>query len=161
MKCISLWQPWASLIAYEKKLVETRSWATSYRGPIAIHAAKRWTREEQEICKTEPFKTALRGITLPFGAIIATATLADCLPMGGSKGEVAFFYDWVKNLSDTESDFGFYDYDRFGWIFENVQRLPEPIPYKGAQGLFEVYDNLFGIPMKEREADGQCVLKGG
>jgi hypothetical protein len=41
VKALTLWQPWASLIALERKLVETRSWSTSYRGPLAIHAAKR------------------------------------------------------------------------------------------------------------------------
>ncbi|HVM07165.1 MAG TPA: ASCH domain-containing protein [Acidimicrobiales bacterium] len=40
MKAISLWQPWASLIAYGVKTIETRSWSTPYRGRIAIHAAK-------------------------------------------------------------------------------------------------------------------------
>lgn len=33
MKAISLWQPWASAIAVGAKRVETRSWATKYRGP--------------------------------------------------------------------------------------------------------------------------------
>lgn len=41
MKTLTLWQPWATLVALLVKLVETRSWATSYRGPVAIHAAKR------------------------------------------------------------------------------------------------------------------------
>ena len=39
MKAITIWQPWASLLACGGKRFETRSWATSYRGPIAIHAA--------------------------------------------------------------------------------------------------------------------------
>jgi len=41
MKAITLWQPWASLLATEAKQYETRSWATKYRGLIAIHAAKK------------------------------------------------------------------------------------------------------------------------
>src|ERR1700694_3122793 len=41
MKALSLWQPWASLIAMGLKEFETRHWATSYRGPLVIHAAKR------------------------------------------------------------------------------------------------------------------------
>lgn len=39
MKALTIWQPWASLLADGEKRFETRSWATSYRGPIAIHAA--------------------------------------------------------------------------------------------------------------------------
>ncbi|MBP0020973.1 MAG: ASCH domain-containing protein, partial [Cyanobacteria bacterium SBLK] len=31
-KAISLWQPWASLIAMGRKKFETRHWSTDYRG---------------------------------------------------------------------------------------------------------------------------------
>lgn len=40
MKALTLHQPWASLIATGAKTLETRSWPTRYRGPLAIHAAK-------------------------------------------------------------------------------------------------------------------------
>jgi hypothetical protein len=58
MKAITIWQPWASLIAIGAKQYETRSWETKYRGPIAIHAAKK------DPCKmpilVEPFETVLK-----------------------------------------------------------------------------------------------------
>lgn len=38
---MSLHQPWASLIQLGVKTIETRSWSTKYRGPLAIHAAQR------------------------------------------------------------------------------------------------------------------------
>ena len=41
MKAISLWQPGATLVALGVKTIETRSRATKYRGPLAIHAAMR------------------------------------------------------------------------------------------------------------------------
>jgi len=41
VKALTLHQPWASLIAVGAKRIETRSWSTSYRGPLAIHAAAR------------------------------------------------------------------------------------------------------------------------
>jgi activating signal cointegrator 1 len=41
MKALTLWQPWASLVAFGVKTIETRSWSTKYRGPLAIHAAKK------------------------------------------------------------------------------------------------------------------------
>jgi len=37
-KVLTLHQPWASLIAIGVKTMETRSWSTSYRGPLTIHA---------------------------------------------------------------------------------------------------------------------------
>jgi len=50
MKALSLWQPWASLVALRVKTIETRSWSTSYRGPLAIHAAKHvpWKKRADE-----------------------------------------------------------------------------------------------------------------
>ena len=56
IRAVTVYQPWASLlgapIGYTKsgkpkfaKNFETRSWATDYRGPIAIHAAARPVHE--------------------------------------------------------------------------------------------------------------------
>src|ERR1700733_9891559 len=71
MKCISVWQPRASMIADGKKDFGYRSWPTKYRGPLLIHASKT-TRdcEKEEIAK------------LPFGAIICKVDLVDCLEDG-------------------------------------------------------------------------------
>lgn len=40
MKALTLWRPWPELILRAGKDVENRSWATTYRGPLAIHAGK-------------------------------------------------------------------------------------------------------------------------
>ena len=39
MRALTLWQPYASLIAMGVKVYETRSWGTAYRGDLVIHAA--------------------------------------------------------------------------------------------------------------------------
>lgn len=39
MKCLSVKQPWASLIASGQKSVELRTWRTNYRGPLIICAS--------------------------------------------------------------------------------------------------------------------------
>jgi len=41
MKALSYWQPWASLMAFEEKKVETRGWSTRHRGPTAIAATQK------------------------------------------------------------------------------------------------------------------------
>lgn len=40
MKCLSIREPWASLIASGQKTIETRTWKTNYRGPVLLHASK-------------------------------------------------------------------------------------------------------------------------
>lgn len=39
-KAISLKQPWANLVAQGKKTIETRKWATIYRGDLIICSSK-------------------------------------------------------------------------------------------------------------------------
>jgi len=38
MKVLTVRQPWAWAIVHGGKVVENRTWLTSYRGPVAIHA---------------------------------------------------------------------------------------------------------------------------
>lgn len=157
MKAISLWQPWASCIAFGAKRIETRSWKTSYRGPLAIHAGKRKVKSEWELIESLDFFQAVFwdptgqcypiGDNLPFGALVAVVDLVDCIPTTVLKKErrtvelrrqpgapkMAFWSDF---------DLGDYRDGRYGWIFENLRPLEEPIPYRGEQGLFEVPDEL-------------------
>lgn len=39
-RALSIQQPWASLIVHGFKAVENRTWRSSFRGPILIHAGK-------------------------------------------------------------------------------------------------------------------------
>ena len=41
MQLLSVRQPWAWAIARGRKRVENRTWAPSYRGPVAIYASMR------------------------------------------------------------------------------------------------------------------------
>lgn len=81
MKAITVWQPWATLLATGQKHNETRSWKTSYRGEILIHAAK---TDHSGILLYIPmeelkhFQDAGVVNKLPTGAIIGKANLVDC-----------------------------------------------------------------------------------
>jgi len=82
MKTISLWQPWATLVAIGAKQYETRSWSTKYRGLLAIHAAKRFDEVQKAYCEQEPFCSALLAggfsmKNLPLGGILAVVKLVD------------------------------------------------------------------------------------
>jgi hypothetical protein len=136
MIAISLWQPWASAIPLGLKKIETRHWPVRHRGLIAIHAAKRWTAEEREFAATMADIwdcPALREP--PLGSIVATARLVGC-----ERTEAL-----LPRISGTERAFGNYGPNRFGWLFEDVTPVPAPIPFKGAQGLFEVPDSLLSV----------------
>ncbi|MGH8326883.1 MAG: ASCH domain-containing protein [Steroidobacteraceae bacterium] len=131
MKAISLWQPWASAIPLGLKQIETRGWYTHYRGPLAIHAAKRWTPEQREFAFLEHISGRLLPTSLPLGALVATANMVEC-----------WRTDQMQ-VGEIERRYGNYAPGRFAWVLRDVVALPKPISWKGAQGFFNVPDELF------------------
>lgn len=130
IKAISIWQPWASLIASGEKQYETRNWATSYRGLLAIHAAKRWTGEEfssamylKHRCGVLP---GFPDVPLPLGAVVAVARLANVVPV-----EMV-----IQHISATEHTLGNFQMGRYAWELEVVHVFDEPVQATGAQGLW-------------------------
>lgn len=154
MKAITLWQPWATLWALGFKEYETRSWATNYRGPIAIHAALKPAHKifskliEHDIAELM-FKF-LRPLDiwfpadLPHGCIIATAELVGCheIVCYGGRGMSSKSTGWLDTVDGiympTEQELAFGDWTpgRYAWEVKNVKILPEPIPAKGHQRLW-------------------------
>ena len=131
MRAISLWQPWATAIAFGTKKIETRHWSTDYRGPLAIHAAKRWDRSQRDFASVELVMCRLPP-RVPLGAIVAVCVLSD----------VRLAQDLAITISPIERMYGDYSFGRYGWVLTDIRALPEPIPFKGAQGFFNVPDDL-------------------
>ncbi len=128
MKAITLWQPWATFIALGYKKVETRSWPTTYRGPIAIHAAKRrMTHYERERMAYLEARYRLNA-SYPLGVIVCTATLTDCVRMTD---------DLIERQGYTELHLGDWRPGRYAWFLRDIKRLDPPVPARGAQGLWE------------------------
>jgi hypothetical protein len=151
MKCISLWQPWATLISVGAKRIETRGRRTSVRGLIAIHAAKKWTAELRAICRREPFKTVLPpGFSYgpPLGKIMVVARLIECVEIRYSK---QFKIGWTSSVPPIEPELSFGDYTpgRFAWMLTDIVKLPVPLPWRGAQGWFDVPDDILEQSCKE------------
>jgi activating signal cointegrator 1 len=124
MRAISLWQPWASYIAVGMKRFETRSWSTSHRGRLAIHAAKRpLGYGERELLAEYPMPI---GTRIPLGEVVAICNLVDCWEM--RRGEPP---------TDLEDALGDWYQGRFAWELANVEALAAPLVVRGAQGLWE------------------------
>ncbi|MFD3260864.1 ASCH domain-containing protein [Paenibacillus lentus] len=144
MKTITIIQPWAILIALGEKQYETRSWQTNYRGQLAIHAGK---KVDREACEWEPIKSTLakHGYTadnLPTGAVVAVCRLGECWQVSRClRDDVILEKDGGNTMREDpigkkEEAFGWYDDGRYAWELNDVQQLPEPIPVKGRQGLW-------------------------
>ncbi len=131
--------PWGSLVASGAKRIETRTWGTSYQGPLAIHIAKGLPSEAEDLCALEPFRQALiaAGFTrsderrhnawgLPLGRIAAVAWLETVERIGPG-----------FPVEEPERSFGNYRPGRFAWRFSTIYRLASPLPARGSLGVWE------------------------
>jgi hypothetical protein len=140
MKALTLWQPWASLVAIGEKRVETRCWSTKYRGELAIHAAAQlppgWlgrSRYEQTF-RQELGDVMLRSErnldstiqSLPRGVVLCIVRLVTIQPTD----QVADF------LCERELIFGNYESGRYAWFFEMIKKFDDPVTAKGNRLLW-------------------------
>ena len=142
METLSLTQPWATLVAIGAKKWETRSWSTKYRGPLLIHAAKKFTRDDRALIMEWPFSEYIKeGTPLPLGKILCRVDLVDVITTDG----------WMGRYSRSESEstqeeyrFGNYTHGRFAWELRNPVKFDKPIPAKGSLGLWEFEESALG-----------------
>lgn len=128
MKVLSLTEPYATLIRDKKKLVETRSWKTNYRGELYIHASS--TKISKESRENKELMSLIDGNNLNYGKIIVKCELVDCIYMTE---------DFVKNMKSNnyqEYICGGYEVGRYAWILDNIEVLENPIEAKGSLGIW-------------------------
>jgi len=162
MKAISLLQPWAILVAVGAKCIETRSWKTSYRGPLAIHASAGYisggrralkelivvnARMHSVLVDEFGFLGRIMVSKLPLGRIVATCNLIAVKEIRYSPEKFAGWAwtgpdvtEYKIELTDQEKAFGDYTPGRYAWLLDNIQRLDQPVPAKGKLGLWEWND---------------------
>ena len=127
---LSIRQPWCWAILHAGKDIENRSWATSFRGPVCIHAAKGMTKDEVmefseflgDLRLDGAVPRSLKGphyASLPRGGIVATAEITGCVNRSAS---LWFFGPW-------------------GFVLSKVQPV-EFIPCRGALGFFGWADRV-------------------
>jgi len=145
MKALTLYQPWAMLIATGWKEVETRDWYTRYRGPLAIHAAKRWTEEERDClasiaCNITGVDWLDKHYSESLGCVVATCRLAYCVPAQFVESVTRKFKEgpWQpKHGWAVERLMGNYAPGRWAWILSDVVALDPPVPTRGYQKIWE------------------------
>lgn len=131
MKALSIRQPWAESILCGAKDVENRSFATKYRGTIAVHASQTVGPIAEQVAAAKFVGPLTRGF--------------DCSGFGRlSYGALVGLVDIVGIVSTRE---GFdppaspWYVGPFGWLLANPRRI-EIVRYRGRLGLFDVDDSL-------------------
>jgi hypothetical protein len=134
MRALTLKPPWAAFVVAGMKRMETRSWRSDYRGPLAIHASKvgvTWglgdLREDfYALDRLDP-----QGTWSTHGAVVAVACVSAYLRT-----------EQLLGISDLERRLGNYSPGRWAWRLEEVRPLEDPVPCKGYQGLWTLPEDV-------------------
>jgi hypothetical protein len=118
---LSVRQPWAELILAGVKTIEVRTWKTSHRGRLWIHAGK---AIDSNACTAYELKPD----ALVVGSIAGTVEVSDCF---------AFTEQTWRSLYSSHLNLVPFDPRFFGWILRNPRRT-SPIPYRGTLGLMKI-----------------------
>lgn len=131
LTCITLHQPWASLIVAGLKGYETRSWPTRHRGRLGIHAGRTVDRAALD-AYADIFRTHADLLpapdALPTGCIVGTAELVACLACSAAL---------ERRLTVLERRVGNFAAGRYAWQLRDRETLAQPIPARGYQGLWK------------------------
>jgi hypothetical protein len=144
MKAITMTQPWATLLALGANRIETRSWPTSYRGPLAIHTAIGFPKHAVELCRQSPYAEALAAggyddaADLPRGKVISVGTLDDLLRCDESTERSIIEQSRAGLLPAHELAFGDFSAGRFGFVLSDMRMLASPLLARGMLGLWNV-----------------------
>lgn len=142
MHALTVCQPWAWAIARGFKRVENRSWATNFRGPLAIHAglSRKWI----DGGRTHLYEAA-RDYDRPdwrmpdedalvYGAIVAVASVVECVTIDELLRRDE--HDLRGAGPGLPAEILAFAGGPWCWLLEDVRPLAEPIPCRGAQGLW-------------------------
>lgn len=130
MKVISIKEPFATLIMKNIKHIETRSWNTSYRGELYIHASGKKLAKEY---LNDYVLDLISDLSMNFGNIICKGNLVDCVLI-----DEKFLQEIKKN--EVEYFCGLYEIGRYAWIFEDVSEI-KPIKAKGHLNIWNYNDD--------------------
>lgn len=140
LKALTVWQPWAWAIAEGFKKVENRDWkpypkvlAPGER--IAIHAALRaLDREALKSVRHALYQSRGRAD----GALPWEVPVEDSAYTYGGIVAVAKFSHLVTLRRDLAVDQQPWFVGQYGWVLEDVKKLPKPVQVRGAQGIWQV-----------------------
>ncbi|AOE44917.1 hypothetical protein SEA_TWISTER6_8 [Gordonia phage Twister6] len=153
MKCLTVQQPWAWAI-FNGKNIENRTQMWNYRGLLAIHAGKQTSAVGQRDRRVrDALAAAAPHWPRPFdlGVILGVVDLVDIHFAGD---------DCTKTCStwgDDRHHQGIFDPVRRGGVthlvLENPRTLTEPIPARGALGLWNLADDVERLIRRDLRGD--------
>lgn len=134
---LTLWEPWLTLMILGFKATETRHWYTKVRGPVALHAARKIVRDVDPelgaLCDFAIGPDWRAKDAIPLGCIRGVGFLGTCLSTRLLSGGWA---PLLTPVADCDRIAGNYDEGRWGFSFNHVRPLRDPLPLKSRQTPF-------------------------
>lgn len=151
--CLTMHQPWASLLVHGIKRVEGRSWPAPLTGRLWIHAASKVPEPETIKAMEEFYREiyAVDGITdIKFPEHYPVSRLLGCVEVVGClKSEELVCWEAVPASVRLE---GLTD---FCWLCQNPQKLIVPFEMRGYQRVYNLEKKIY-----EAAARGLCRVQG-
>ena len=141
LKVLSLKEPYASLIKEKKKLIETRSFKTNYRGELYIHASINKSKIDNNLLEL------VENLDLNCGYIICKCNLVDCIYMTEE------YVNNMKKNNYQEYICGEYKVGRYAWILDDVEEI-QPIRAKGNLNIWNYYNEFDVLDLMQDIKDG-------
>ena len=133
MRAISIRAPWWWYILYANKRVENRGRGfPRYTGPVLLHASKWW--RNGEVVETWD---DVRAEGLLDGVPAASVKGWTWRRLRGAGGHIVGTADIVA-VRPNRGEMAWEAPDQLGLVLDNVKPLDNPVPWRGALGLFEV-----------------------
>ncbi len=154
MKCISVWNPWASLIVHGHKTIETRPWKPDVEligQRIGIASTKMLRPEQRREIANKNFQrfyadTGLPDLdALPNGYLLGSALLEDIVPVTEAL---------IERLHPSELSFGWFTPGRYAWRLSQPRPFKATIAVRGNLGLWAFPDESLPSDYR-RECDGR------
>jgi len=136
--CLSMHQPWASLLVIGVKLHEGRTWYSSHRGKLWIHAASK-VPTEQEVEQLQTFYELHSGVKAyqfppyyPTSCLVGCVDVIDVLPQE----------EYREAYPDGESA------SPYVFVCHNPQELLIKFPMSGKHKLFQLDSKILQAAQK-------------
>ncbi|CAA0367341.1 ASCH domain [Arabidopsis suecica] len=139
--CLTMHQPWASLLVHGIKRIEGRSWPSPIRGRLWIHAASK-VPDEATIKAMEEFYQqiyAVDGITdIQFPQHYPVSRLIGCVEVVGCVTS-----DELQNWDALPQGVRLEGQTNFCWLCEKPQKLIIPFEMRGYQGVYNLENKIY------------------
>lgn len=127
--CLSMHQPWASLLVRGIKRVEGRTWYTPHRGPLWIAAAAK-KPTPQEVQEVEAMYRNIHQKELKFPKDYPTGCLLGCVNVSDCLAQEQFREQFPATCEESSSPFVF--------VVSNPRELLVKFPMKGKHKIWKL-----------------------